>query len=490
MYLGLDLGTSELKAVILAPDHRIVAQASAPLSARNPRPLWSEQDPADWVEALAAVCDKLAAAHPQDMAAVRGIGLAGQMHGAVLLDGADQVLRPAILWNDGRSAAQCRALDAAMPSAPAVTGNYAMPGFTAPKLLWVREHEPEIFAQVRTVLLPKDYLRLVLSGDKVTDCSDASGTFWFDIAARGWSPAMLAAGGMEVRQMPRVIEGSAASGTLRASWARRWGMRDSVVIAGGGGDNAASAVGMGIVAAGQGIVSLGTSGVIFLVSNGFAPNPPAAIHAFCHALAGTWHQMSVMLSAASCLRWVTNLTGRGSEAELLAEVETMGPDERAVAPVFLPYLSGERTPHNDPAAQAGFVGLTRRHGPAALGYAVIEGVGFGLRDGLASLAGAGGAPAELLLAGGGSRSPVWSQLLADILGLPLVLAEGSETAGARGAARLAWLADGGDMAQACAAPVVVRRISPGAGQTAALDRRFATFRAAYPALRPLAASGG
>jgi xylulokinase len=261
-------------------------------------------------------------------------------------------------------------------------------------------------------------------------------------------------------------------------------MRDGVVIAGGGGDNAASAIGMGIVAPGQGIVSLGTSGVIFLVSNGFAPNPSAASHAFCHALPATWHQMSVMLSAASCLRWVTKLTGSASEAQLLAEVVKLSPNERAAAPIFLPYLSGERTPHNEPAAQAGFLGLSQHHGPAHLGYAVIEGVGFGLRDGLSALASAGDAPLELLLAGGGSRSAVWSQLLADILGLPLVLAEGSETAGARGAARLAWMADGGGIAEVCTAPTVLRRLSPAAG-AGELDRRYETFRAAYPALRRL-----
>jgi xylulokinase len=388
------------------------------------------------------------------------------------------------LWNDGRSADECRALDREIPTAPGITGNFAMPGFTGPKLLWVRRNEPDIFRRIDTVLLPKDYLRLVLSSDKITDCSDASGTYWFDIAARAWSPALLAASGMQERQMPLVIEGSAASGTLRPDWARRWGMRDNVLIAGGGGDNAASAVGMAIVAPGQGIVSLGTSGVIFLVSNGFSPNPSAAIHAFCHALPATWHQMSVMLSAASCLRWVTKLTGSTSEAELLAEVEKLSPNERAAAPIFLPYLSGERTPHNDPAAQAGFIGLTHRHGPAQLGYAVIEGVGFGLRDGLSALASAGEAPRELLLAGGGSRSAVWSQLLADILGLPLVLAEGSETAGARGAARLAWIADGGGIAEVCAAPVVLQRLSPSAG-AGDLDRRYATFRAAYPALHGL-----
>jgi xylulokinase len=485
MYLGLDLGTSELKAILLAQDHRIIAQAQAALTISQPQPLWSEQAPQDWAAALFTVCDQLAAEHPRAMADIRAIGLAGQMHGAVLLDAADTVLRPAILWNDGRSHAECAALDHNVASAPHITGNHAMPGFTAPKLLWVRRHEPQIFGQVKTVLLPKDYLRLLLSGEKATDCSDASGTFWLDIAARSWSVPLLDACGLDVQHMPRLVEGNMPAGTLRPELARRWGMRPGVVIAGGGGDNAASAVGMGIVDPGQGFVSLGTSGVIFMVSDGFRPNPSAAVHAFCHALPESWHQMSVMLSAASSLRWITQLTARANEAVLLAEVEALSATERLAAPIFLPYLSGERTPHNDPMAKGAFVGLTQSHNAADLAYAVIEGVAFGLRDGLAALAGTEKSTTPLAMVGGGARSMFWSQLLADILEVPLVLSKDGVAGAALGAARLAWLADGGSIEEICKTPAELGRCLPNPERSAALRDRHARFRAAYPALRPL-----
>ena len=485
MYLGLDLGTSELKAILLAPDHRILAQAHAPLTISQPQPLWSEQAPQDWASAMFAVCDQLAAEHPHAMAELRAIGLSGQMHGAVLLDAADTVLRPAILWNDGRSHAECAALERDVPAAARIAGNQAMPGFTAPKLLWVRTHEPEIFAQVKTALLPKDYLRLLLTGEKATDCSDASGTFWLDIAARSWSSSLLAACGLEASQMPRLVEGNMATGTLRPDLARRWGMRPGVVVAGGGGDNAAGAVGMGLVAPGQGFVSLGTSGVIFVVSDGYRPNPSAGVHAFCHALPGAWHQMSVMLSAASSLRWVTQLTGQRDEAALLAQVETLTAAQRAAAPIFLPYLRGERTPHNDPMAKGAFIGLTQNHDAASLAYAVIEGVSFGLRDGLAALAAADRPPAKLSLIGGGARSLFWSQLLADILQTPLLLAEGRAAGAALGAARLAWLADGGSIDTVCQSPKELGHCLPNPSQASDLLARYARFRAAYPALRPL-----
>jgi xylulokinase len=485
MYLGLDLGTSELKAILLAPDHRIFAHAQAALTISQPQPLWSEQAPQDWAAALFAVCDQLAAEHPRAMADVRAIGLAGQMHGAVLLDAADAVLRPAILWNDGRSHAECAALELDVPSAPRIAGNHAMPGFTAPKLLWVRRHEQHLFGKIKTVLLPKDYLRLLLSCEKATDCSDASGTFWLDIAARSWSAPLLGACGLDVQHMPRLVEGSMPAGMLRPDLARRWGMRQGVVIAGGGGDNAASAVGMSLVEPGQGFVSLGTSGVIFIVSEGYRPNPSTAVHAFCHALPGSWHQMSVMLAAASSLRWVTQLTGRKNEAVLLAEIEALSAAERLTAPIFLPYLRGERTPHNDPMAKGAFIGLTQSHNAADLAYAVIEGVAFGLRDGLAALTGTEKSTAPLAMVGGGARSKFWSQLLADILEVPLVLTEGGVAGAAFGAARLAWLADGGSIDEVCQTPAELGRCIPNPDQTAALRVRYDRFRAAYPALRPL-----
>ncbi|MEP6504553.1 MAG: xylulokinase [Betaproteobacteria bacterium] len=484
MYLGIDLGTSALKALLLADDGRIVAQQSAPLEVSRPHPQWSEQSPADWWRALGIALAELARAHPQAMHAVRAIGLSGQMHGAVLIDAAGEVLRPAILWNDGRSEPQCAELTARAPRLGQIAGNLAMPGFTAPKLLWVRDHQPQIFARVAHVLLPKDWLRLKLTGALFTDCSDASGTLWLDVGARCWSDELLAAGAMTSAQMPALVEGSAAAGNLRKDVAERFGLQPGIVVAGGGGDNAASAVGMGAIAPGDGFVSLGTSGVIFLCSDRFLPAPESAVHAFCHALPGRWHQMSVMLSAASALRWVTQLTDRRDEAELLAEVEAL--DERALdqAPLFLPYLAGERTPHNDAQAQGVLFGLTHEHGPAALGYAVIEGVAFGLLDGWQTLDEGTRALAKSLdLVGGGARSAYWGKLLATLLDRPLTKRDGGEAGGALGAARLAWLADGGDIAQVCAKQPVVESFQPQPERRASLLARYARFKALYPLLR-------
>ncbi|MGI4779042.1 MAG: xylulokinase [Janthinobacterium lividum] len=481
MYLGLDLGTSELKALLLADDHRIVGVARAPLTVSRPQPLWSEQSPAQWWDALEAVMQALRATHAEALADVRAIGLSGQMHGAVLLDEEGEVLRAAILWNDGRSAAQCARIAAAVPRLGELAGNLAMPGFTAPKLLWVREHEPERFARTRRVLLPKDWLRWRLSGELVSEMSDAAGTLWLDIGARDWSDELLAATGLTRGHMPRLVEGSAVSAALSPELAARWGMRADVVIAGGAGDNAASAVGMGVVAPGQGFVSLGTSGVIFVATDRFAPNPSQAVHAFCHALPGLWHQMSVMLSAASAVSWAARNFGFADEAALLAAAAGLDDAARRTAPFFLPYLSGERSPHNDAQAQGALFGLTHAHGPADIAYAVVEGVSFGLRDGLDTLERPLG---DLALVGGGARSVWWAQLLADILEVPLVLGEGGEAGGALGAARLAWLADGGTVEVVCRAPVVRQRFDPEASKAAAHRARHARFRALYRALKP------
>jgi len=484
MYLGIDLGTSALKAVLLADDGHIVAQQSAPLEVSRPHPHWSEQSPADWWRALGLALGELARAQPQAMRAVRAIGLSGQMHGAVLLDAAGEVLRPAILWNDGRSEPQCAELTERVPRLAQIAGNLAMPGFTAPKLLWVRDHQPQIFAKVATVLLPKDWLRYKLSGAYFTDCSDASGTLWLDVAARDWSDELLAACGMTRSQMPALVEGSAPAGRLRREVAERFGLPADIVIAGGGGDNAASAVGMGATAAGDGFVSLGTSGVIFLCSDRFLPAPESAVHAFCHALPGAWHQMSVMLSAASALRWVTQLTDRRDEAELLAEVEAL--DQRSLdqAPLFLPYLAGERTPHNDAQAQGVLFGLTHEHGAAALGYAVIEGVSFGLLDGWHTLdESTRGLAKSLDLVGGGARSAYWGRLLATLLDRPLTKRDGGEAGGALGAARLAWLADGGELSTVCAKRPVIESFQPQAQRRETLLARYERFRALYPVLR-------
>ncbi len=483
MYLGIDLGTSEVKGLLLDAGHRIVATAGQALTLSRPQPQWSEQDPAQWWQATDTVLRRLAAEQPQAMAAVRAIGLSGQMHGAVLMDAQGEVLRPAILWNDGRSGAQCATLEAACPGLHRIAGNLAMPGFTAPKLQWVREHEPETFARTAGVLLPKDWLRWKFSGERVSEMSDAAGTLWLDVAARRWSPELLAATGLTEAHMPRLVEGSAVSARLRPDLAERWGLPATVVIAGGGGDNAASAVGIGAVRPGQGFVSLGTSGVIFLCGDRYRPNPGSAVHAFCHALPGTWHQMSVMLSAASALRWVRELMGLASEAELMARIEALTPEQRARAPLFLPYLSGERTPHNNPDAQGVLFGLTGAHGPAEVGYAVVEGVGFGLLDGWRALGAAPGTVDALSLVGGGARSAWWARLLASTLGVALQTHPGGEAGGALGAARLAWLADGGDPAQVCQVPEVAQRFEPDAAWAAELAPREARWARLYPVLR-------
>ena len=484
MFLGIDLGTSEIKLLLLNEQHQIVATTGVPLTVQRPQPLWSEQQPADWWEALDTGMARLRAEHGEALASVRAIGLSGQMHGAVTLDGDHTVLRPAILWNDGRSGPQCAQMMAACPALPAITGNLAMPGFTAPKLAWMREHEPGLFARVALVLLPKDWLRLQLGGEAVSEMSDAAGTLWLDVAQRRWSPEALALTGLTEAQMPRLVEGSAASATLKPELAARWGLPAGVVIAGGGGDNAASAVGMGVVKPGDGFLSLGTSGVIFLCNEAFSPNPASAVHAFCHALPGTWHQMSVMLSAASALRWVTLMLGMpGGEADLIAKAAGLNDTQRQQAPIFLPYLSGERTPHNNAQAQGVFFGLTHEHGAAELGYAVLEGVGFGLLDGWQALRDGGGTAEQLWLVGGGARSDWWAKLLASLLNVRLVTGVGAEAGGALGAARLAWLAVGGTVDEVCRTPEVARVAEPDPALAAALQPRHARFQRLYAALR-------
>jgi xylulokinase len=485
MYLGIDLGTSEVKALLVDEAGAPVAAAGAPLEVQRPHPRWSEQAPAAWWEATLAAVEALRRQAPAALAATRGLGLSGQMHGATLLDAGDRPLRPAILWNDVRADRECRELLERVPRATAITGNLAMPGFTAPKLLWVARHEPETFARVATVLLPKDYLRLRLTGEKISDMSDAAGTLWLDVARRDWSDAMLAGCGLSRAQMPALVEGNAPAGRLRPELAAAWGMAGPVTVAGGGGDNAASAVGIGAVAPGQGFVSLGTSGVVFVVNDRFAPNPARAVHAFCHALPGRWHQMSVMLSAASCLRWVTHLTGAPGEAEAAAEAGTLPPAERARAPIFLPYLSGERSPHNDPAALGVFFGLEHATDRRALVYAVMEGVAFGLTDGLDALRAAGTRPGDLSLVGGGARSALWGQLLADAMGTPVEVHAGAEAGAALGAARLAMLACGATEAAVCTRPAVARGHRPEQAAAALLAGRLERFRALYRAVAPL-----
>ncbi len=410
---------------------------------------------------------------PRALAAVEGIGLAGQMHGAVLLDARGAVLRPAILWNDVRAVAECAELEAAFPGLREVTGNLAMPGFTAPKLLWVRRHEPEAFARLRTVLLPKAWLRYRMSGEMIEEMSDASGTLWLDVGARDWSDAALAATGLTRAAMPRLVEGNAPAGTLHPGLAARWGMARPPILAAGAGDNAAGAVGLSAIRPGDAFVSLGTSGVLFAVTDRFRPYPQAAVHAFCHALPGTWHQMGVTLSAAASLAWWAGVTGR-DESELLAEMDARHPSPV----VFLPYLGGERTPHNDGAIRGAFAGLSHQTDRAALTLAVLEGVAFSLRDCFDALAASGTRIDSAYVIGGGSRSRAWIAIVAAALGIPLHRLAAGEHGAAFGAARLARMAARAEAPEAvCTPPARAETITPDPALTETCTRRLARYRA-------------
>ncbi len=480
MFLGLDFGTSAVKALLVDGEQQTVGSASVSLTVSRPAPGHSEQAPEAWWQAMCGAITQLHGDHPAELAAVRGIGLSGQMHGAVLLDAAGAVLRPAILWNDVRSEAECAELEATMPTLRTVAGNIAFPGFTAPKLLWVRKHEPDIFARVHTVLLPKAWIRYRMTGELIEEMSDASGTLWLDVGARDWSDAALDATGLSRRAMPRLVEGSDPAGTLHPALAARWGMTERPILAGGAGDNAAGAVGLGAIRAGDAFISLGTSGVLFATTDRFRPYPGAAVHAFCHAVPHTWHQMGVTLSAAASLAWWSGIAG-SSEAALLAE---LGMPREPSPATFLPYLGGERTPHNDGSLRASFTGLSHDTGRAALTQAVLEGVAFSLRDCLDALAESGTVITSADVIGGGSRSETWVAILAAVLGIPLHRLAGGEQGGAFGAARLARLAVTGETPEAvCTPPARETAVQPDPALAEAYAQRLPEYCRLVGALR-------
>ena len=477
MYIGLDLGTSGLKGLLIDDDQRVLAEATAPLTVQRPHEGWSEQSPADWIAAAEAVLDALAA---QGLAAVRGIGLSGQMHGATLLDAREEVLRPCILWNDTRAHEEAAELDGD-PMFRRVTGNIVFPGFTAPKLLWVERHEPALRVKVAKVLLPKDYLRLWLTGDHVAEMSDAAGTAWLDTGARDWSDDLLAATGLSRAEMPRLVEGSAVSGHLRDALAARWGLPGAVVVAGGGGDNAASGVGVGVVRAGEAFVSLGTSGVLFAANDGYQPDPATAVHTFCHALPGTWHQMGVILAATDALNWYARLVGADA-ATLTGELGALQAPGKTC---FLPYLGGERTPLNSASVRGGFTGLEHATDRQAATRAVLEGVTFAIRDCRDALAATGTRIDHLLAVGGGSKSDYWLAAIATALDVPVSVPVAGDFGGAFGAARLALMAATGAGAEVATLPKISRVVMPDPALTAAFDTGHARFRAAQTALKDL-----
>jgi xylulokinase len=480
-YLGIDIGTSGVKALLIDRDGKALGDATAKaVEPVRPHPGWSEQNPADWWNATLEAIDSLAKAHPAEVAAVRGIGLAGHMHGAVLLDKNDHVLRPSILWNDGRSSAECAEMEAALPSLRDIAGNIAMPGFTAPKIAWVSKHEPDIYARIAKVLLPKAYIRLLLTGEHVEEMSDAAGTLWLDVGKRDWSDALLAVTGLDRSHMPRLVEGSAPSGHLKREFVNRWGMSGEVIVAGGAGDNAAAACGIGAIQPGEGFVSLGTSGVLFVSNDRFRPNTRGAVHAFCHAIPNTWHQMGVILSATDSLNWLSKITGQ-DPAKLAgaAEARFAGPGEE----IFLPYLSGERTPHNNANARGSFTGLSHSSDPARLAQAVMEGVTFAFRDCKRVLNDAGTTLGQLIAVGGGSKSELWLKLIATNLDTTIAIPADGDFGGALGVARLGLCAaEGADPAEVMLSPAIQRVIEPDASLADAYSRQYARYRALYSAI--------
>ena len=492
-FLGIDVSTTATKALLVDEDGKLVATSSASHELSTPKPLWAEQAPAEWwratCEAIRGVIDGQDGAAGVDPASIRGIGLTGQMHGLVLLDEAGSVLRPAILWNDQRSAAECDQIRQTLGLEGLVkaTGNDAFPGFTAPKLLWVREHEPEIYAKVRQVLLPKDYIRYRLTGEYATDRAGAGGTLMLDLETRDWSSEVLGALDIPPEWLPKTHEGTEITGRIDNRAAAITGLEVGTPVVGGGGDQAAQAVGVGIAAAGTVALTLGTSGVVFAATRRPLTEPQGRLHAFPHAVPDRWHVMGVMLSAAGSLRWYRDVVAPEVDYDrLMAEAAEVEIGSEGLT--FSPYLSGERTPHADPKARGAFVGLTLRHGRGHLTRAVLEGVSMGLRDNLDLMGKVGlGDVEEVRVSGGGTHSPLWRQILADTLGVRLVTVQTTEGA-AFGAALLAGVGTGcwQSVDEACRGAVELgETTSPDPANRERYQELHAHFRKHYPTLRPL-----
>ncbi len=486
-YIGVDASTTATKALLMDAGGQVLAVASSEYGYDTPRPLWAEQQPDLWWQATAASIRRVLAAAGVDPAGVAGVGLTGQMHGLVLLDAAGGVLRPAILWNDQRTAAECDQIRALLGRERFIdiTGNDALAGFTAPKILWVKNHEPELFARVRHILLPKDYVRFKLTGGYALDKADGAGTVLFDLRRRDWSPEVVAALGIDPAWLPPTFEGTAVTGQVTPEAAAATGLRPGTPVVAGGGDQAAAAVGTGAVVEGVVSLSLGTSGVVFAAVDRPIVEPEGRLHAFCHAVPGKWHLMGVMLSAAGSLRWYRDTLAPGVDFDaLLAPAADVAPGSEGL--LFLPYLTGERTPYPDPLARGAFVGLTVRHTRAHLTRAVLEGVALGLRDSFELMKAAGLAGiSQVRVTGGGARSALWRQILADVLDAELVTVGGGEGA-AYGAALLAATGLGAfpDVQAACAATVRLTSSTRPGPAGAAYREIYPLYRGLYPALRP------
>ncbi len=486
-FLGLDVSTTASKALIIDENGTVIAAQSQPHAISTPQPLWSEQDSDEWVTASYAAIRTVLAVLPGGQT-VSAIGLTGQMHGLTALDANNRPLRPAMLWNDQRSGAQCDALTAQIGAEKVyrLIGSRMLPGFLLPKLVWVRDNEPEVYARIASVLLPKDYVRFHLSGARITDVADGSGIGLMDIAARAWSPELLDAWQIPRGWLPELVESTTVCAYVSPEAAAATGLVAGTAIVGGAGDQPAQAVGGGIVAAGQSSVTVGTSGVVFAAADRYAPEPDGRLHTFCHAIPGKWFAMGVMLSAAGSLRWFHDTFAPNVDYEALSDLAAASP-RGSLGLLFTPYLSGERHPHPDPLARGSFVGLTTRHTMGDCVRAVMEGVAFGLRDNFDLLRAQGIQPVSAAVSGGAANSPVWRQILADTLNVPLYTVNTTEGA-AFGAAILAAVGIGAfaDVPGACAKLVhTVDRIDPQPEGVAFYDHQHTLFAQIYPALRTL-----
>ncbi len=491
--IGIDIGTSGTKVLAIDEKGNVAATASAEYPLSTPKPLWAEQRADDWWEATCACLKEVLQTVPAED--VAGVGLSGQMHGLVMLDKADNVLRPAILWCDQRTQAQCDYITETVGKKLLVeeTANPVLTGFTAPKIIWVRDNEPAIYERARMHLLPKDYVRFKLTGEFATEVSDASGTSLLNVPERRWSTAVLSKLGIPIEHLPKVYESCEISGQISKSGAAATGLKEGTPVAGGGGDQAAGAVGNGIVQSGIISVTTGTSGVVFAVADSPAVDPALRVHTFCHAVPGKWHVMGVMLSAGGSLRWYRD-TCTHSEKQVAAlmqmdpyelitrEAATVGAGSEGL--LFLPYLTGERTPHPDPQARGAFVGLTVRHNKAHMGRAVMEGVAFGLRDSLEILKGMGVSIGNVRASGGGARSDLWRQIQADIFNMPLSTINIDEGP-ALGVALLAGVGAGlySSVEEACSTVIKVTGKTPVTEDAALYEKYYAIYRSLYPALK-------
>ncbi|MHB8629706.1 MAG: xylulokinase [Aggregatilineales bacterium] len=486
-FLGLDVSTTASKALIIDETGQALTTHSRPHRLSTPRPLWSEQDPEEWAEAsFGAIRVALADLPPE--ARVEAIGLTGQMHGLTLLDADGKAVRPAILWNDQRSGAQCESLTAQVGAEKLyrLIGSRLLPGFTIPKLIWVREHEPGTYARIASILLPKDYVRWRLSGARVTDVADGSGIGLVDVARRAWSEELIQAWNVPRAWLPELCESTAVCATVSAEGAAATGLTEGTPIVGGAGDQPAQAVGSGIVAAGQASVTVGTSGVVFAAADRYAPEPDGRLHTFCHALPGAWFSMGVMLSAAGSLRWFHDTFTPETSYEGLSDRAAESP-RGSLGLLFAPYLSGERHPHPDPLARGALVGLTAQHTLAHCIRSVMEGVAFGMRDNFELFRAQGLQPESAALSGGAANSPVWRQIMAEVLGIPLYTVNTTEGA-AFGAAILGAVGIGAfpDVPTACAQMIRPElRIEPEADGVALYERLYGIYREVYPALQKL-----